>query len=244
MTTLVCLPGLLCEPEVFDPMRAVLPQQEGAPVDMRVLPLPGGDDFAALARSLAADIPDGAVLLGMSMGSYLALRVALTHPGKLAGLVLIGTNAAADTPDAAAMRGKVARWAAREGMEALAASLADSLVAPARRSEKALRERIVRMALAQGVARFTEHQKALAARPDQRAALGGLTCPLLVLCGTEDGVTPLEAGRALAEAVPEGRCIALPGTGHLAVLEAPQIVAGHLAEFLTRIATNTKEDAR
>jgi len=106
MTTLVCLPGLLCEPEVFDPMRAVLPQQEGAPVDMRVLPLPGGDDFAALARSLAADIPDGAVLLGMSMGSYLALRVALTHPGKLAGLVLIGTNAAADTPDAAAMRGK------------------------------------------------------------------------------------------------------------------------------------------
>lgn len=243
MTTLVCLPGLLCEPEVFDPLRAVLEAQAAA-VDMRVLALPEGEDFDALARSLAAQIPDGAVLLGMSMGSYLALRIALTHPGKLAGLVLIGTNAAADAPDAAAMRGKVARWAAREGMEALAASLADTLVSPARRSDPALRARMIRMALAQGVARFTAHQKALAARPDQRGDLGGLTCPLLVLCGSEDGVTPLEAGRALAEAVPEGRCIALPATGHMAVLEAPQMVAGHVTDFLTRIATNTKEDAR
>lgn len=226
MLQVVCLPGLLCDAGIFDPVIA------GLDGSARVLDLPRAESFDEIVTQIAAQVPPQAVLVGMSMGSYLALAVAQRVPERIKGLVLIGTTAAADTPRAAAMRGKVAAWAAREGVAALADSVADSMLSPARRADPALRAAIHRMTESQGLDTFALHQTALAGRPDQTGALPGIACPVLVLTGTEDTVTPPEAGRALAEGVPNGRFVAIDGAGHMPVLETPQIVARHLRAFL------------
>ncbi len=227
MAELVCLPGLLCESEVFAPLQAALDRPA------RVIALPRGDDFDTMVDSLAPQIPEGTTLLGMSMGSYLALAIARRYPGKVGALILVGTNAAADTPDAAAQRGKVARWAAREGMEGLAAILADTMLSPARRDDATLRDTIRRMAVAQGIERFTDHQTALAARPDQSDGLDAIACPVLVITGSADTVTQPAAGRAVADGVADGRAVELDGVGHMAVLEAPEAVAALIHDFQT-----------
>lgn len=226
MPHVLCLPGLLCDAGIFDPVLA------GLDAPARTLDLPRLDSFDAIAAEIAAQVPAEAVLVGMSMGSYLALAVAQRVPGHIKGLVLIGTTAAADSPRAAALRGKVAAWAAREGLTALADSVADSMLSPSRRADPALRAAIHRMTASQGLDTFARHQTALAGRPDQTGALAGIACPVLVLTGTEDTVTPPEAGRALAEGVPNGRFEPIEGAGHMPVLETPQIVARHLRAFL------------
>ena len=110
MPPVLCLPGLLCTPGLFDPVLSALGQG-------RAVALPQGDDFESLVTTLAEGLTGGStepvVLVGMSMGSYLALALALRVPDRVAGLVLIGTNAAADSPKGAALRGKVAAWARR-----------------------------------------------------------------------------------------------------------------------------------
>lgn len=238
MLPLVCLPGLLCDAGIFDPLRTALAKSV---TDLRAMDLPSDDSFDSLVAQIAADLPPHSALLGMSMGSYLALALAVLVPDKMAGLVLIGTNAAADSPRAAALRGKVTAWAAREGMPALAASIADSMLSPARRTDADLRAVILQMAEATGLETFTAHQTALAARPDQTSQLAVISCPVLVLTGSEDTITPPATGRAVAEGVSNGRFVLLDGVGHMPILEQPALVARHLEPFLTDICTETAQ---
>jgi len=225
MSRLVCLPGLLCTPGIFDPVLDALGRG-------RAVTIPRAESFDAMVEHLAAGLTEPATLVGMSMGSYLALALAQRAPDRVAGLILIGTNAAADTPQAAALRGKVAAWAAREGMAALAGTIADTMLAQARRGDPALRGAIRDMAETTGLVTFTAHQTALAGRPDQTAGLAAIGCPVLVLTGAEDTVTPPEAGRAVADGVPDGRFVLLDGVGHMPVLECPDLVARHIHDFL------------
>ena len=68
-----------------------------------------------------------AVLAGHSMGGYLSLAFAERHPERLAGLVLVASNARADTPEKKAGRLKDAEAILTEGSQVLAESLAPRL---------------------------------------------------------------------------------------------------------------------
>ncbi|WP_097108745.1 alpha/beta fold hydrolase [Hoeflea halophila] len=226
MTRLVCLPGLLCTAEVF---ADVLPGVY-APAD--VVNLPDSNDFHTIASDIAAALPDRAILVGMSMGSYLCLEIARHQPQRVAGLVLIGCTAKADSEDAAAMRGKVVKWARREGLDALSDTICAGMLAPANRGKARLRQKVAQMAHAQGLEIFARHQAALAGRPDNSAALAEITCPALVMTGAEDTVTPPHAGLAVAEGLAHGRFMEIENAGHLAVLEQPGFVAAQLNAFM------------
>lgn len=66
---------------------------------------------------------------------------------------------------------------------------------------------------------------------DQRALLPGVDCPLLVIHGTEDQITPAGAGRYLADRVPQSRRIEYPATGHAPFLSHPWRVASDIRSF-------------
>lgn len=51
-------------------------------------------------------------------------------------------------------------------------------------------------------------------RFDRAQHAARLTCPLLVIHGTEDAICPIDDGRAIAEAAPDGRIIEVCGAGH------------------------------
>ena len=61
--------------------------------------------------------------------------------------------------------------------------------------------------------------------------------PALVVVGTLDRVTPPPGARWLADALPDGRLLSLPGVGHFPHLEAPEVVAAAIAEHLVPRAT-------
>ncbi|WP_163851332.1 alpha/beta fold hydrolase [Pseudooceanicola aestuarii] len=226
MTRLTCIPGLMSTGTVFDRLaarmgRAVAVAQPAA-----------DDDFARLAAGLAAGMQPRTVLLGHSMGAYLALAVALRMPERIAGLVLVSASAAADTPQAAAMRAKTVDWARRKGLDALAQGQVQTLLAPDNRARADLGAVMQAMAHDVGLDTFAAHQTALATRPDQTDALPGIGCPALVLTGALDCVTPPATGRALAKALPNAQFHEIPGAGHMPPLEAPEALAGHLTAFI------------
>jgi len=59
-----------------------------------------------------------------------------------------------------------------------------------------------------------------------------VTQPTLILCGSEDKMTPLEGAKWMAERMPSARLEVIPGAGHMLMLEKPQAAAEATQRFL------------
>jgi 3-oxoadipate enol-lactonase len=71
-------------------------------------------------------------------------------------------------------------------------------------------------------------------RPDQRALLGRVTTPVLVVAGVEDATFSNDETKAMADAIPGSSFVVLDGVAHLAALENPVLVNKLVEDFLAR----------
>jgi 3-oxoadipate enol-lactonase len=69
-------------------------------------------------------------------------------------------------------------------------------------------------------------------RPDQRALLGTIKTPVLVVGGAEDVTFPPREAIAMADAIPGSSVRVLDGVAHLAGLENPPLVSALVEQFL------------
>jgi pimeloyl-[acyl-carrier protein] methyl ester esterase len=68
-------------------------------------------------------------------------------------------------------------------------------------------------------------------RGDQRERLAGIDCPVLIMHGEIDRITPVGAARYLAENLPLGELALFPGTGHAPFLSRPRETFNLWREF-------------
>ncbi|XVQ10378.1 alpha/beta fold hydrolase [Spirillospora sp. CA-255316] len=68
------------------------------------------------------------------------------------------------------------------------------------------------------------------------ASLGG--ADVLVIGAEHDRLTPVEHSLKIAECVPSARLEVVPGAGHMAMLERPGAVSGHLLDLVHRARTS------
>jgi magnesium chelatase accessory protein len=66
------------------------------------------------------------------------------------------------------------------------------------------------------------------------ALLTRIDAPVLLLHGERDAAIPLASMRGAVERIARAELVALPGLGHLAHEERPDLVAGHIAAFADR----------
>lgn len=204
---------------------------------------PAGDSLDAWADALASQLPNGAVLVGWSLGAQLALHIAAHAPHKAARLVLIAaTPRFVQAPD----------WPAALPEATLSGFRADFDTAPdaTQRRFTALqamgdgRRRDVTVALNQALTPAdATHHAALAsglkllADTDLRASIGNIRQPVRLIHGAEDRLMPAAAAEWLADALPDGRLSVFADCGHAPQLSRP-------ADCATLIATFASEPAR
>lgn len=176
---------------------------------------------------------DDAVIVGLSMGGYIAFAMYRETPARFNGLVLADTRPQADTP--AGREGRVAMRdrLAREGTSGVADQMLPKLLSPRAHAEDA--------ALVAGVRRMIEGASpagvdaaiaAMMARPDSTEDLPRIACATLVVVGEADEITPVADSTAMQAAIPRSTLAVLPGAGHLSNLERPDQFNKALADFL------------
>jgi pimeloyl-ACP methyl ester carboxylesterase len=188
---------------------------------------------AAVLRSLDASGVGEFVAVGSSMGGYAALALLRLAPERLRALVLASSRAAADTPEQAENRRKMAELALRDGVET-AVPMVKRLLGPGSRDEPHVADPVmgrIRRCRPAGIAAC---QAAMACRPDSMPLLDSVGVPALVIQGDQDGIVSLDEARALAVALPRGELAVVPGVGHLANLEDPPAFTETLRRFLDR----------
>ena len=143
------------------------------------------DDLAALLDRLNIA---RATLLGMSMGGYTALAFAARHPKRLAALILADTRAAADSAETRAGRAAALDVIRRDGPAAYLASSLPRLLSPAAPAGagRATCARAPRRA----PPAWSRASRRCATAPIESGELAAIACPMLVVCGDGDQVTP------------------------------------------------------
>jgi pimeloyl-ACP methyl ester carboxylesterase len=81
-------------------------------------------------------------------------------------------------------------------------------------------------------ASFRNQIRALLARPDAAPVLATIRCPTLVLCGRDDGWSPLAQHEAIAAAIHGSTFAVIDECGHMAPFERPVEVTRALARWL------------
>ena len=191
--------------------------------------------FADHARNALESVgASRAVVVGLSMGGYVAFRLLERVPGLVRALVLADTRATPDSAEQSQGRLALASRLEREGLAAFVEGNIPKLVAAG--ASEAVRAALREMHLDAGVAGTAAAARALAVRPDSRPLLPGIAVPTLVVVGEHDALTPVSDARAMHEAIPGSRLEVIPGAGHMSNMEAPEAFNAALVGFLASLA--------
>jgi 3-oxoadipate enol-lactonase len=210
--------------------------------DLRGMGQSDAPDLGYSMETYAADLAElldllGArdvVLVGLSMGGYVAFEFLRHWRERVRGLVLMDTRAEADSPEARLNRDATAATARDQGAGAIAeAMLPKVLGASTLAGAPAVVGRVRSMMAATPVAGLVGALGAMRDRPDSTPLLPELAgLPTLVIVGDEDEVTPPAVASAMAGAIPGASLVVIRSAGHLAPVERPAEVTDALLAFL------------
>lgn len=229
--TLVLLPGLGCDAEVWADLLPAL--RELGPLWVSDLHF-RHDSLEAMAEALLRELSGPLLLCGASMGGMLALEVWRRAPDRVKGLALLGSSAEPDTPARQALRLEGIRRLRLGEFEAVMQENLPYSLHASRLSDTALVGRFMAMLARCGAPELIRQNQWIARRPDQRELLARLRCPVLLVCGEADQVTPPAQSAAMAAAIPQAELHLLPRCGHMLTLEQPTAVSALLRDWLSR----------
>ena len=192
-----------------------------------------GDDAVAVLDHLGAP---PAVVCGLSMGGYAAFAMVRRHPERIRALILADTRASADTPEGRKTRAEQRERVRREGPAAIAEASLPKLVGETTHRERPqIVARVREMILSASAQGISDALAGLGARADSTPTLREIRVPTLVLCGSEDVITPPAEAEQMKAAIAGSELELIPRAGHLSNLEDPAAFNGALARFLARL---------
>ena len=162
---------------------------------------------------------------------------------RTAGLILINSYGGASGPRTI-RGGHRVRWDVRRGGGAKLGHCGRpaNVRAPSRAGDPRFREwwaRFLRMSASPGASRAV---MLMNADIDVRAILPTIRVPTLVLHGAREQRVPVEAGRYLAERIPEAKYVELPGADHIPWGEDAELIVDEVEEFLTGTRRGVEPD--
>lgn len=172
------------------------------------------------------------VLLGHSLGGAVAQTYALKHPDKLTGLVLSGTGARLRVlPQTLELWQNAAKGRAVDAYTRGSYSNKTSMDI-VRRGWMEQRKTDPRV-------RHGDYQ--ICDRFDLMHQIQDISVPTLVLCGTDDVMTPPMYAEYLRDHIPGAHLEMIYDAGHASYLEQPDVMAQALLKFLDRLSHMMEE---
>ncbi len=173
------------------------------------------------------------VLVGHSMGGYIALAFAERYPDMLRGLCLFHSTAYADDESKKEQRQQTIEALTTGGTVPFIEKTIPKLVSPDYPAE-AIQQLIARYRNLPADA-LIAGMKAIAKRPDRTHVLRDVTYPVLLLLGENDQVIPYEQTSRLAGLNDRITLASLPLTGHLGMIEQPDEALTALKSFAAQL---------
>ena len=217
--TIVMLPGYMTDADLWHAFAPGL-----APYGPQHAQL-HGSSLEEIARGVLRDCPARFVLLGFSLGGYVAQEIVRLAGDRVLALVLVATSARAGTPPSqlSPVQGR---------FKGLTAASVRSSLGPLRQDDGELIARIQRMGERLGEQVYRDQSGLV--RESGLPALEQVRCPVLVVAARHDALRSIEESREMVQAAGADFEL-IEDSGHMLPMEQPQQLARIVVRWLDRV---------
>lgn len=174
------------------------------------------------------------VLVGHSLGGYVAMAIAAAYPSVLAGLGMFHSHPFADTADKKLQRQKAIEFVKRNGHILYVKQLIPGLFADLFVTSNAfLMNSLIHKATQYKAEAIIGAHEAMINRPDLSSVMRNLACPALIIIGKQDKTVPYEVSFAQVALPPIADVHILPKVAHMGMFTAKEKTAKATQNFVT-----------
>lgn len=175
-----------------------------------------------------------AIICGLSMGGFIALKAMENKPDRFEALILCDTQCIADTAEIREKRFAIIDQITQEGPASFNEEFIKSVFCKESfDTKKELVKNLHNVVFANSQHIIAMGLVALAGRSETCSRLDEITIPTLIICGREDEVTPLEQSESMHTAIKDSTLHVIDNAGHVSNLEQPDEFNEHILDFLT-----------
>jgi len=174
----------------------------------------------AMASRVLGTAPPTFLLVGFSMGGYVARAIARQAPERVRALVLVATSTRGDTAALQKRKGAIGNAAPSIAFSGLSRTAVATSLHPKERDNEVLIERVRAMGVRLGGEVF--RRQSMLDRPGDLERSGEIHCPTLVVAAAQDQLRSLAEAQEMAAAIPGAELAVIDDTGHMVPIEAPR----------------------
>jgi pimeloyl-ACP methyl ester carboxylesterase len=227
----------------LDNCRLILPDLPGSGPSGLTVPLSISTMAEAVVEILRSENIGQAVIIGHSMGGYVALAIAEKHPSILNALGLFHSTAFADGEEKKNTRRKNIQFIQSHGSyEFLKQSMPGLFGESFKQSHGKVVKELIEKYRDFNPEALVAYQEAMINRPDRTEVLVKSSKPVLFVIGKHDNAIPFEDSMKLCHLPSLSYIHILDQTGHMGMLEEPGTSIDILRNFIKDVTVTTRNN--
>jgi pimeloyl-ACP methyl ester carboxylesterase len=224
---IVLIPGYMTDDRLWDDVVEPLKAQGAA---LTFAQLDSGQTMDEMAERIIETCPQNFVLLGFSMGGYIARKIQQRIPERVTALILVATSSRADSALQQRTKASAADAVTAHSYNGLShLSLGYSLHVD-RSKDPELLQRLKGMGQRLGYEVFVRQSRL--DRSSDTDRLSQIHCPTLVIAARNDCMRSLEESTELQTHIPGAELRVIENCGHMIPLEQPAALCDEIIHWL------------
>lgn len=229
MSSIVLIPGLLCNEDLWSSQAAVL----GRRGDIVVADLSTQATVFEMASAVLEAAPEHFSLAGFSLGSQVALEIMSIAGERVERLALLSATHGGLLPPVEKAIGHAIEIIEGGNFDGYLEAAYPSYVSASRISDPVVKRCFMDMAHAVGKDAGLRQMRALLQIKTPFSSLGQIRCPALIIGGRNDRRTTPAAHQALAKEIPGSQLVMIEDAAHFTLLEQPSVVAEWMERWIS-----------
>ena len=224
------VPGMMCDERIFSPQIEALSQN----LEVTIADISNFSSVRELASDVLKKAPKKFSLLGHSMGGIVAMEIYSQEPNRIEKLILMDTNPKAELDEVKLKREPQIREVNKgKLLEVMRDEMKPNYLAESENKRSVLNV-CMDMALNLGPDVFINQSRALQSRLDQQNTIQSIKIPVLIMCGSEDKLCPVERHEMMHNMISDSDLKIINNAGHMPTLEQPRETTEVIKEWLMR----------
>lgn len=222
--SVVLIPGFMLDESLWDELVNEMPKEW----NIFRANLLQGDSIAEIAQNIVQNSPPKFIVIGFSLGGYIARSLAEQFPERVAGLILVASSMRPDSQQQKEHKLAAIKLNSKEKFRGLSSISILKTLHPLNADHKALVKRIQEMGGKLGYDVFVK--QSMLNRDVYN--MSKIKCPTLIISGAQDQIRSAEEATELYNQILNAQLETIEHTGHMIPIEQPKILASLIFNWL------------